>query len=81
MWLPKALILELFEMGLMEGCGFTADSVTEAGRDVYIRSVCLTFGAKRSVPIFTLLARQVLRVWRSRGWPVAHLLERALSDV
>ena len=74
-WMPKAHVDELLQLGLMLPEHLPAASCPPEGMDVYIRSICLTFGNKKSVPVFTLLARQVLRVWRTRGWPVAHLLD------
>ena len=69
-WLSKEMIEELMELKLMR-----RREVAAEGEEVYVRSGVLTFGNKRSVPIFTLLTRQVLRLWRSRGWRVGHLLD------
>ena len=66
---------ELVTLGLWEWDEAKDGEIPAEGMELYIRSTVCTFGNKRSVYIFTLVMRQPLRVWRSRGWRVGHLLD------
>lgn len=46
--------------------------------EVFARPVTLPQGFTLSCGIFTKLTRQMVRVWRSRGWRLAHLLDDLL---
>ena len=46
--------------------------------EVFARPVTLPQGFTLSCGIFTKLTRQLVRVWRSRGWRLAHLLDDLL---
>ena len=61
------------EIGLAEWP--EGEEIPPEGAPLHIRSTILTFRAKKSVPIFTLITRQPLRKWRSQGWRVEHLLD------
>ena len=79
LWMPKEHLLVLIEMGLIDW--MEPHEVPEEGVEIYVRSGVMTFGNKRSVPLFTLLTRQQLRTWRTRGWRVGHLLDDFLFAV
>lgn len=72
-WFAQAEIQELVEIGLAEWPG--DEEIPPEGLQLHIRSTVLTFGAKTSVPISTLITRQPLRKWRSQGRRVGHLLD------
>ena len=62
-WLSGAHLMELKELGLLPAGEYDFEN----GQEVCIRSMVMTFGNARSVPVFTKLTRQVVRLWRSRG--------------
>ena len=65
---------ELLQLGLLQ-VSQMGNLFADGRVEVFAQPVTLPQGFTLSCGIFTKLTRQLVRVWRSKGWRLAHLLD------